>query len=681
MRHLLPIALLAAVAAPAAAQQPVFTPGDAGHLKVKVSKVEDSIDGLASALVTVTVANPTDSWAEPTEFLFKVKGVKDVKVQRAPRVEAPFHGRAGRAIPPQGKLDYVLAVPLEPKQVNKNGAEVLQASFFDGGALEEPPVEVGDIDEAASEQDLQGTVIRFSRVELKNTSPHVVDVVLRADFKQPRDGEALVRFRLQPHEQRRCTVEGPMLRFNGYADLRGSDLKSVELVDWSALRAGDEDPGRELLRAAFDAQARWPRKQFRYEAEYEVLVETWDWNARERVKYREEGRCTSEDGFATFMTGEGEQTQTGILGSMVLQEANFHLRDPDFESFLDGGTPVLHAVEGEFTIVGVTYPAGRASLDRWYWIADGLIVAQAHYPFAGEQRIYEREMVGGASAVKSVLHRDIAYGPSDWDNTLEVVHREVDGVVLPVEVKRARRFNPEENNEYVTVKLKQLRVLGAPRDPGVKPVPEGALADEVRAAWERAYRYDKLPVDLHGKFRMTNGGNDLVWQGVEEVSGTFHIVGFTGLGITDAKITLDGDLREELAYQLADVARDRFGMYMGRDLCGRKSFDEQFAGARFEKQGARIVVHDNLISGLEIRNGRLAVVELMTDRRLTWKKVDGVDLLTRAEMNAKERIEYDRELVDGLWLPVEVRMYDVFEDWGPEMVFLSELRVAPNTAQ
>jgi hypothetical protein len=661
-------------ASAAGSQQIEFQNEAASRLKVKVIKVVDAIDGFASALMTVEISNPTDYWAEPVEFLVPTKKRKDLKAHVIPRVEAPYYGRAGRAIAPGGKLRYVLSLPDEPKRIGKSKVKVTQASFFSGDPVAEAPVEIGEIDSVTEAANFVGEEIRFSRIMLRNTSEFTIDATLRAKFSYPKSGTALVRFRLNPKEQRRFTVQGPQVSFTEMSDLRGSDIKSIELIDWSALRGKDPDPGIEILRAAFLARAAWPTKDFAYEAQYKLEIEQYDWNTRKRVKIVESGRCTSKGRFAHFEPNQGIELDTAGQGQILLSQANRNLSHPDFESWLEGGTVQLHRRQGMTAVVAVTYGWENAIRNRYYWIVENQIVRQARYPFAGPSLVFENEREGAELVVAKETAQDIRLGPSPYDHEHQFRYQRIDGYLIPIEMQKENKFNPEENNLLVHLKLSKIKLLGAPEKVATAAVPTGKLADLVRAAWDRGYRYPSTPLRVAGNFVMTNDGRDLIWLGQKEVRGTFDMQGFRGNAWDRCDIVLQGKYSEATDLALQETVKDRFGMYMSRDLSARPSFEKQFTGARFEKKGSKILVHNNSITQLEIRKGKLEAYWEGSQRKLSWKKSAGVECLARAEHGA-ESIRYQRREINGVWFPVKILMEDVFPDWGPEEVTLDNLQI------
>lgn len=646
---------------------------DPGLLKVKVKKIEDSLSAYDSALMTLEVSNPTDLWAEPIEFYVPTKKRKDVKGLHVPRVEPPFGLRNGRAIAPHGKLVYVIGVGDMPKRLSKSKVRVTRASFFADGSLLEPPVVVGELGEAEPGGDYQGDTTRFSTVMLRNTTDRTVDAILLADFKLPRSGEALVRLRLAPQEERRCTVEGPQVRFTGQADLRGSVLQSIELVDWSSLVESAPENSRGLLEAAYGARTAWPDPAPLFTAQYTVAVEGFDFGAQKRLKREASGTCASrEGGGVNFMPGQG---QPQLVAVARFDRATRWLAHEPFGDWLGTGKVWLHSMAGKSAVVAVLHPRAEAHTDKYYWIEDGQIVGEGSYPLHGSKSSFTLRSLGGGTVI---VQEDIApvENPSDpYHSTERFEYGMLGDVPIPVAMDSIRRFNPESNNEVTRLELDEIQLVGVSQSEPIKTVPSGELADEVRAAWEHGYRMKGKPFRLRGHLHMTNAGNDGMWRGVDEVEGEFLFEGFDGRAWKSAKIELQGNYTEEATLALEEVVRDRFGMYLSRDWSARLSFDDEFIGAEFEQSGSKILVRGNTIVELEIKRGRVVSFTRGADRRqLSWKTKAGVDLLVGVK-RGDEQILFQREQVDGVWLASGATMTDVFPDWGPEVVELSKLSI------
>lgn len=656
------------------------------RLKVRVVRVQAGLSGVAIALAKVEVSNPTDVWAEPLAFSFEVKGTAAQGVA-APRVAPPFGNRAGRAIPPRSSLDYWVNVAAAPKTIAKSGARVTDASFFESDAPKgeahesHPPATVGKLEELEPEVDFGGNRLAFQQVRLSNTSDRRVDLIFRADFKQPQRGPNLVHCTLEPHQVRDWTIEGATMEVPGFAHFRGSNLSGLELIDWSVLVEQEQEPAKERLRAAYEARAAWPSAKFRYGGRYQVVIErfNWDKNARERVV--EEGTFKSEGMFAHFVpgpakraegrAGAGDAPMAEADGWILLNRASSGLTRKSFDEWLGDARVVRHRDVNGLEVVSVLRPNRAGVTPELYWIEDGQVVAEAISPRAAFVAPRWFELEAGATGTVMRLdreRRERQVAPA-FPTTYEYEYTTVDGVPIPSKLRMELHVNPESMSTFVTLELFDVRLGGGKEAVELAPVPTGELADQVRAAWDRGYRHPLEPVTLRGSFTVKNAGNDALWRGHRKVQGTFRLAEFTGSGWGDWEITLDGKYAENVARELKGVVIDRFGMFLGRrDYAGRKSFDEIFAGASLEKRGSQIFVRGCAVEQLEIRRGR---VEAHTERGTrydhTWKKMGGTDVVVRYE-SSPESMLYKRIQLGDWWLTSDVTMKNVFEDWGPETV-------------
>lgn len=659
------------------AQDVEFFSESPSKLKVRVVRVVEAFDGIPSSIMTLEVSNSSKYWAEPLEFLVPAKKRKDIKAHRIPRVHAPFFSRAGRAVAPGKKLRYVLSLPDAPKQIGKSKVKVTQASFFVGDPILLEPLKIGKIDHKAGENDMLGNKTTFSRVHLKNITGFPIEVIVQADFTFPKKGKGLVWFQLSPHEERLFTIDGLRTSMTEFPLFRGSRVKSLKLMDWSGLRSGNDTLGRDLLRKAYDERAVWPSKNFTFEAEYALIIQQYDWSKKERVTVKEVGRCISKGRFPEFKAKGGKVFDKHMTGALTLGHANRHFIAPTFEDWLNGGEVKLHVKQGDKYIVGVLHERKKALQNLYYWIEKNQIVQQARSPFSGPSILFENIMDGGEAVVSQETEQQIGQGPSPYDNVYRYKIKRVDGFAIPVEIFHEKKVNPKEQNTVVELKLSKIKVTGGPKQEQTEAAPQGELADLVRAAWNRGYRYPNRPMDVRGGFRIINPGNDFIWRGHKEVKGEFFMKGMSGYSWKDVEVTLDGDYTDEDDLALQETVRDRFGMFMGRDLSGRPSFEKQFAGAEFEQKGDKILVRNCPINQVQIRDGKITSYWIQSQRKLTWKNVRGMELLVRAE-HGRESISFDRKEVDGVWLPINIIMKEVFQDWGPEQVNLIDLRVEPS---
>lgn len=477
MRLLSLFAALLMALAPLRAQEPVFHDGDPSKLKVKVTKASDSLDGEPSALLIIEVRNPTEYWVEPLSFEIAIKRRSERRTVIIPRVHAPFYGRAGRAVPPGGKLSYPLNVPEAAKYITKSKTKVVTASFFSGEPLEDPPILVGDLEKAITEVDEAGERTKYSHIQLENTTDFLVEAILEADFSAPNHGTTLVHILLEPQERGRFRIEGPYLGISPYPARMGSDLKKVELVDWSMRPIPTPDPGEALLREAFEKRMAWPIEEFKFTASYQLEIEQYDTRERERVKVQDSGQCISEGQFPRFLTDQGVDEMLSSMGSVALGFAHQNLATPTYEEWLDEGVVRLHTQDGDLSVIGVMHTGEKKGLTKFYWVNQGDIVRVASFPFSGASVVFEYERLGDRFVVTKRTNEDLKAGPGETDHFYLFHYELVDGFAIPTEVHHEKRFSTSEQNIVVHVQLSDVKV---------EPIPEEDLDDEKAEETEEA---------------------------------------------------------------------------------------------------------------------------------------------------------------------------------------------------
>lgn len=463
--RLLPLfAVLLMALAPLRAQEPVFHEGDPSKLKVKVTKATDSLDGEPSALLIIEVKNPTEFWVEPLSFEIAIKRRSERRTVIAPRVHAPFYGRAGRAVPPGGKLRYHLNVPEAAKYITKSKTKVVAASFFSGDPPEDSPILVGDLEKAITEVDAVGGRTKYSHIQLENTTDYLVEAILEADFSAPNHGTTLVHILLEPQERGRFRVEGPYLGISPYPARQGSDLKKVKLVDWSIRSVPTPDPGEALLREAFEKRMAWPIEEFKFTASYQMEIEQYDPKERERVKVEDSGQCISEGQFPRFLTDQGVDEILSSMGSIALGFAHQNLATPTYEEWLDEGVVRLHTQDGDLSVIGVMHTGEKKGLTKYYWVNKGDIVRVASFPFSGSSVMYEYERLGDHFVVTKRTTEDLKAGPGKNDRFYLFFYELVDGFAIPTEVHHEKRFSTSEQNVVVHVQLTDVKVEPIPEE-------------------------------------------------------------------------------------------------------------------------------------------------------------------------------------------------------------------------
>ena len=474
---LLGSALLAHATGPAPRQDPdagiTFHEANASKLRVKVLQVRAGLPG-TSSLAELRVKNTTKHWVEPLEFRRPTPS-KDKRDPQGlvPRVAAPYGTRIGAAIPPRGERVYWVNVSGEPDGIKTSGWKVTQASFaeYQDQPPELAPVLVGRISKAPAERNLQGIETPFSRIELSNPEARVVDVLLLAKFRAPKQGEAILQCRLQPGERKSWVVEGPCTQVPGCLDFRGSDIESVELLEVSALTDHSQQQATDLLRAAWNGRARWPSPRVEYRADYRAVIQRWDHSTNAKVQIVEEGTLVSQ-GDEVRLTpkpakGESSAPKPQVEGWTLLQRANRLLQRPAFEDWMEGRQAYLHSQTGKLATIAVQTGSGAGATWRFYWIEQGDWVGEtlSPWPPVSTPRWWTLETTGG---------QQVPVRETDWENRdhqpahytqYDYAYKVIQGVPIPERLKHSRFVMPAERSSVVTLVLQKIELSEASLEP------------------------------------------------------------------------------------------------------------------------------------------------------------------------------------------------------------------------
>ena len=663
-----------------AAQEPVFHEGDPESVSVRVLRLAEAVPGEASTLLTVRVRNGSRWFVEPLAFQATLRRrgepARDLLL---PRVGAPWHGRAGRAVPPGEELDYLLVVPVTKAEARGLDLRLLQASFFEGAVPEEAPVRAGRIDEGDSVETLQGDRIRVSRIFLENRTELEADALLLARFRNPRRGETLLRFRLQPGEARPFTVEGLPLDALGEASFVGSEVESARVVDWSLIHPDREEEARALLAAAWEGWIRWPEPAPEVHGRYSFRFEGPDPATGRRTGFLHRGSFELR-GTAELRTRPDEGGREDIRLEMLLRRAFGNLRRPAFEDWLGGGRVRYHLRGGPASILEVQRPSqgggGRPELE-YFTVRDGRIQERRDEALRGAARSFRLRPTGDGWLVEGI---EEGTGEEDpFPHRWRFLHEQVGGLWIPVRLEEENLFATPENDLRLAVALSGIEV----RPPGTswenRRVPEGPLAERLRRAWEEPWRYPAEPMDLSGRFVLENPGTDALWQGQRRVRGRFVLRGFRGARWDAWEIQIDGRLSERRKTELASVVEDRFRMGLWRDFAARPSFEEAFAGASLREDRGSLQVEDGPFVRVVLSGGRLRslFLDASTERRFEWAELRG-ELVAAAVRTGSEEIRFHRRRVGDWILPDRIEMRGVFPDWGPEILSLEALKLRPS---
>lgn len=646
--------------ASANSEEPVFVEGDLDLLEVRIlsSKIIERQAPLH--FVEVEVTNKGSVPAEPLSFEFVVPGKSrrdPPRTARVRRVDAPWLGRAGRAVPPGGSLVFPLLAPVSKSESKKAEVEVARASFADY----EP------IDGSLIEFKIEG-----NQLVLHNHSQREVEAIFSAHITAPEHAKTLLHVRLAPQEQRESLL---LLALN--QDWRGfpfPTIKELELVDWSSIHPVDCTAEVEELRAAYDSRDTWPSIWPGMSGFFEFgTSSTKTHSCSGRFSIDRSGAVEVEIEIATSSNIE-EECSTFILKAcrgLLAPRFDTNFADYEFTLVEEGATPLLH----------LSPPAGaKSQVEEWLWVQDGRIGGIAH----SANRLGAREVWESATTDEGWVLTGLEYFAENEE--LPAVEArwtfgELAAEPVPLRYEWRQREGPRRNKILKQIEFDSLR-LGLDLEFDASP-PSGPLADTLRQAWDASYHYPDEPRVLRGKLDIKHPETDWVWRGKGRVRGTYELREFVGTRWGSDTIDLDNKDWNGETYGLWQPIRDRMLLYMGRDFAGRPTFERAFAGASLEELKPGVIrVSDCRIQEVTIGRGlissyRTTGVDGSVLHSLSYTKAYGEQLVKRVE-SGDEVIEYAfKEVADGWILPKKVTLKKIFgDDWGPETLSFSKLEIS-----
>lgn len=675
MTHLAAALLLLAVPQAPAAAPPAshtFVDLDPGSATASLEDIEPVVRGSEGCVLTVEVARPRgfDGHVEPLRFRVTPKG-RDAQPIELLRVDAPFHGRAGRAAGDE-PVEVQLLCPLDPKAARGARIEVLDVSAWTGPApRSEPPVEVGrPRTTTAVDPDYQRSLTR-STIAVTNTCAFDVDYVLAVEFVGPKKATSLVRGRVAANATDQLVVRHLP---TGLGEFPGAEARSAELVDWSVLVDDGAEEARRLLTRVWDGAYRVPAERLPLAARV-----TWEATAS-GGRTRREGRFVVEadGGITVELDGEHDATSTRTVTTDLERALWAIARAPG--ASVGGGVTLVRG--GAAPIVRSDAPLFEHGLQGAVSVAieGGRIARTASDALAGLMgdalpRVWSWS-AGGAPRLLGWSQRSISSIPAARTDVRLDWLRHGD-LWLPV------RFS-EVTPEWSPGMGRATTLTLGDWTPDVAPIedaalPTGALADGLRAAWDGFYRYPTWDARITGEFRARTPATDGVWIGRRDVRGSVRLAGITGSYFRESSAEVDEKrATDDERATLEGAVLDRVLMWTGRDLCRQPRFDEAFRGARLERDGPWTLTHGAALEAVRVEDGRVAAIRTRfgAEVEFLWKEVRGA-LLPIERTSGEETLTIDwREVEDGWLLPARVRFEDVFgEDWGPETLELSKVEV------
>ncbi len=675
-RPAIPLGLIVLLSGIARGQTFVDVPPDllrARVVEVEPQKVKDRRMTAEGSIVTVEVSLPasTDAgfdFAEPYAFEFQGPG-KDALPWVWERTGLPHAGRLGRAIQPGGTVTYQALVPFDKAGAQRARVRVLHAGGWAG--LEQPSghgVEIGRPEVVRSQVNQSNQTV----LETHNPLNVSVDLVLRARFAKPYKVESLIKVTCEASSRQEHTVE--TLDIGGQR-FYGPEFQELEVVDWSrAVDPRAEDAGR--IYAALDGACyRWPADVF---------------PVRALVTYRHESAPGVEpvvaqvliraDGTVDARAQPGTKALAAESLGRFVEEHLWCTARPTAESVVAaGGLRLLRGGDGPLVLVetkGATTPGFERRVieaqDGWPLRSHG-VSETAGLRYRWEWTDAQEE---GAPWRPAEVRRYWSDSPGLKPEVATYGWREFGGCWIPSSItiesglSAGAGFGESADLSAWTFAAEAFedRVL-----------PEGALADEVRAAWDAFYRYPNRRATWTGHYSITHAGTDGVWRGYGRVEGEFGVSGITSIFWEDASARpTNAGMTPADKDDLDGIVLDRFLMWSNRDVCRFERFDNAFLGATMSRgDDGWIEIDGGPVAALRIKGGR--PVDFRYGRghevAVTWKILRGQWVPT-AMSSGEELVTVAWARVRGDWLvPKKMKFKDIFPDWGPETMSWSKVTV------
>ncbi|HGY92929.1 MAG TPA: hypothetical protein ENK43_17325 [Planctomycetes bacterium] len=692
VRRFAPVLWLALLASPFPAQS--FQPGDVSKLVCRVILPRGQHADQQPLVVEVT--NRGKLTAEPVSFDVFMDFPEDGSGRLHHRVDhragRRVWGRAGRAIPPGGKLRYWLPAVWGGKALlEKTSVTVTRASFFRGKGRSKPPVRILSLEDFQAMDDFTHQPVKRTQVSVQNLTDFAVDVIFRATPK-PKGAPRLFAAHLAPRAKRilgtdanRDLMNEPIDRSPTYGIVEGR-FSSLDVIDWSVLVDDGAALAKDLLEPAWRDFYRWPvtsATEVVGKAAFALRKlpadDPFEGSIRFRLKLGGPGsRLEAEppvdaalQGQLLVDVGRSLHPMTHLSFEELEDRCSFTLVD----AFLDGSVQVWV----------------RSKTRRTYVLTEPVLLLR-------DGRIQRTEEVNPwlrrVTTIKSVDLEDGRYAPAEM-KTVSIAqliarpplvverrfwtYRARDGIVQPETAKREAFEEFTGNARYRTELRFENIAFEGPRELGA---PTGEGLAYLRRAWEKPYRYPPGAVNFEGSLRIDCETTQEDWASSPRIEGRLKLEGWTGrpsasnVPFATSRLRPKGRFSASAKRQIDDLFRARMSIWTRQDFSGRPLFDVFFRGCKIHAPDAegwlKVEGHER-VAAVRIDKGRPVAVRDRSGEvhRRRFAKVKGflVPVETRWAFDDREAlitVTY-REMGRGLLVPRRIVMRDWFlPGWGPE---------------
>lgn len=215
---------------------------------------------------------------------------------------------------------------------------------------------------------------------------------------------------------------------------------------------------------------------------------------------------------------------------------------------------------------------------------------------------------------------------------------------------------------------------------GSSEPPKGSGVQILREAWNATYRFPDQPLRITGQFAAENPGTDMSWQNQRKVEGRFVIEGFHhGVWRSRKFEPNSADLGEITKTALGDMVVDRLGMWFGRDMTGRSSFERTFGGATITKNPNGSLSADlGPWRNFVIERGKIAGLsqkEAPAERRVEYVQIGSRWVPSAYRSGDQSVLAEWSDVGNGVLFPTSFEFRDIFgKGWGPEKITLSGVK-------
>ncbi len=589
------------------AQEPVFVRGDLTKLKVKIIKKPKAP---RKGLLVIEVKNRNRVAAEPLDFMIHVNDPEHaegrVMVFRYSRAGLLTWGKAGRAIPPNGKLRYFFPDPWPNTPLDKVTVDITRASFFRGAGQKKSPVSIVKIEQIKVFDDYLKQKVKTTRVLLRNKIDLPVDLLLVVRTKAGKK-PTIMSAHLEGNEEKfigESNTPGAdfLLHARGFQMFYGR-FKVVQIVDWTVQYPAATTLGEEILETAWRQRYRWDL------GEKSEVIGTVHFAFEEFGNF---GRSMgvfdfrrSADGRIQFdLTRPAGKGKKGALARAIATTIE-DFTSVTFDALKEKSVFVLldRLNDGRDIVWVKSKKKNSRSLPAPIMtIKDNQIVNEKWtdaniYPNYHRTNTQLKDGRFCAATKKGIYHPGMLPETPIFDSS--VVAGTFGSIFGPKDAMlRLYEFGSGKPVAQIALSFSGIKITGEK----VVGAISGNGVSLLRAAWQRPYRYPSGSLNLKGTLALQVAKTNENWWGYEQLEGRIKFVGWRGAGkvFDDFHFKVKEKLSKEAKKAVDDLARARLSIWSRQDFCARPLFERAFRGCaitRGDENGlVRVKGHERIMA-------------------------------------------------------------------------------------